>query len=105
MTNHTSDLYKVEEEYFNIYQIIIFIFAGIALLKIRKNDNIEELLLPVIFLGGLLFHIIWETKSIYVIQYYYILLPFSAYGINLAFEYIKEKKLFDKFVKVLKEKK
>lgn len=105
MTNYTSDLYKVEEEYFNIYQIIIFIFAGIALLKIRKNDNIEELLLPVIFLGGLLFHIIWETKSIYVIQYYYILLPFSAYGINLTFEYIKEKKLFDKFVKVLKEKK
>ena len=41
----------------------------------------QNVLLPVIFIGGFLFHIIWETKAIYVLQYYYLLLPFSAYGI------------------------
>jgi len=39
-------------------------------------------LLPLIFIGGLAFHLIWETKAIYVIQYYYLLLPYAADGIT-----------------------
>ena len=79
-----GNLYKIEENYFNIYQILIFIFASIGIFKIaRKNINKLKLyLLPIIFIGGFLFHIIWETKAIYVIQYYFILLPYTAYGIN-----------------------
>lgn len=105
MVSYTGKLYKIEEGYFNIYQIIIFVFAGISLFKNRKNDNLEELLLPVIFIGGLIFHILWETKSAYVIQYYYILLPFAADGINVFFSYIKDKKIYTKIKEFIKEKK
>lgn len=101
MVGYTEKLYKIEEQYFDTYQIIIFVFAGIALIKLRKKDDIEILLLPVIFLGGLLFHILWETKSIYVIQYYYILLPFAAKGIDMFFEYLKEKQIFNKLKKLI----
>ena len=83
-----GNLYKAEEFIFNIYQIIVFVFAGLGLFKLSKNINLKQAFLPIIFIGGFLFHIIWETKAIYVIQYYFLLLPFAAYGINYFTENI-----------------
>lgn len=77
-----GDLKQVEEFIFEIYQIIIFTFAGFGLFKLSKTINLNQAFLPIIFAGGFIFHIIWETKAIYVIQYYFLLLPFTAYGIN-----------------------
>lgn len=82
-----GNLFKIEEFCFKIYQITIFITSSVGIFKLRKNVNSQKLLLPLIFFGGFLFHIIWETKAIYVIQYYFILLPFSSYGLD----YIGEK--------------
>ena len=81
-----GDLYKKEEFIFEIYQILIFIFASIGIYRISNSANAKQSLLLIIFAGGFLFHIIWETKSIYVIQYYFLLLPFAAYGINFIIE-------------------
>lgn len=81
-------LAEVEEFYFDIYQIIIFTFAGIGLFKNSKELNLKNSIIPIIFIGGFLFHIIWETKAIYVIQYYFILLPYAAYGLNFLIEKI-----------------
>ncbi len=100
IVGYNEKLYKIEEQYFDTYQILIFIFAGIGLIKLRKKDSLDILILPIIFLGGLVFHILWETKSIYVLQYYFILLPFTAKGIDLFFNYIKEKE----FIKNIKNK-
>ena len=79
----SGNIYRIVEKYFDIYQIVIFITGSIGIFCLGKfsKPEIKKLLLPVVFLGGFLFHIIWETKAIYVIQYYYLLLPFSAYGI------------------------
>lgn len=93
-------LYKIEEIYFNIYQIIAFIFAGYGILKIYKNNDTKNILLPITFLGGFVFHIFWETKAIYVIQYYLILIPYTAYGLTEFFNYIKNKDLTKKLVKL-----
>lgn len=84
----SDNLYKIEEFIFKIYQIIIFVFAGFGLLKLSKNINLKQAILPTIFLGGFIFHIIWETKAIYVIQYYFLLLPFAAYGLNYLIEFL-----------------
>lgn len=99
-----GNLYTVEENYFNIYQIIIFIFAGIGIFNNSKESNLQNSLIPIIFIGGFLFHILWETKAIYVIQYYFILLPYAAFGldlfINKSVSYFKRRKklkLKDKF--------
>ncbi len=98
MVSSNGRLYRIEENYFNIYQVIIFIFSSIGIFIICKTKtfNLQKSLLPIIFIGGFLFHIIWETKAIYVIQYYYLLLPFAAYGINLISE---------KIIKIIEEKK
>ena len=78
--------YKIEESVLNIFQVIVFIFAGFGMIKIFKSGKIEFILLPMIFLGGFVFHAFWETKAIYVLQYYYLLLPFAAYGIYEFFD-------------------
>lgn len=90
-------LYNLEELYFNTYQIIIFIFAGYGILQINKNNEIKHILLPIIFLGGFVFHILWETKAIYVLQYYFLLIPYSSLGLKEF--YIKIKNIKLKFVK------
>lgn len=79
-------LATLEEMYFDIYQIAIFIFSSIGIFKISNKSNLKQALIPIIFVGGFLFHIIWETKAIYVIQYYFILLPYAAYGIGYTIE-------------------
>ena len=89
-----GNLYKLEENIFNIYQIIVFVFAAIGLFKLSKEINLKQAILPIIFFGGFLFHFVWETKAIYVIQYYFILLQFAADGINYCIE-----KLISKFQK------
>ena len=57
---------------------------------IIKRNDIERLLLIVTFIGGLVFHfVLWETKAIYVLPYYFLLLPYTAIGINKLFENIQ----------------
>ena len=85
-----GNLYKFEEWILNIYQIIIFNFGAIGIYLISKKKELSDFLIPVIFIGGFIFHIIWETKAIYVIQYYFLLLPYTAYGLNYIFDKILE---------------
>ncbi len=87
----SGTIYKIEEEYMNIYQIVVFSFAGYCLLKLFKQAEVKNLLLPIIFIGGFAFHLLWETKAIYVLQYYYLLLPFTAYGISKFYDYVEMK--------------
>ena len=88
----TKKLIKNYLSKYKIGLIIVFIFAGIGMLKIFKQGKIEHILLPMIFLGGFVFHTFWETKAIYVLQYYYLLLPYAAFGIVQLFEKIEKLK-------------
>lgn len=78
-------------KYLDIYDIIIFAFAGAFIFLNIKNIEIKEGLLLIIFLGGFAFHILWETKSIYAIPFFEILLLYSAMEITNLFEFIEEK--------------
>jgi len=94
-----GDLYDLEENLFNIYQIIVFIFASVGIFKLSKDFDLKKAIFPIIFIGGFLFHVIWETKAIYVIQYYFLLLPFAAFGLNYFIDKSSD------FVKKIKKKK
>lgn len=80
-----GDIYIKIENLMDLFEDIIFIFAGIGLFCLIVKFDIKNMILPLIFLGGLLFHLIWETKSIYVIQYFYVMLPIAAYGMYKIF--------------------
>ncbi|MCI8308999.1 MAG: hypothetical protein HFJ45_02035 [Clostridia bacterium] len=86
-------------KHLQVYQkaiiLIIFGMTLCVLVKYRKNISNEVLLLVLCFMGGFMFHILWETKSRYIISYIIVLMPLVS--INLG-------KLNLKKVKMLNEK-
>ena len=60
----------------------LLLYAVLNLKKISLN----ELLLGVCVFGGFLFHGFWETKSLYLYQYFLLLLPYAAKGIVTLLE-------------------
>lgn len=58
------------------------IWAGILLYLFlrRKSRNIYELIGPVIFLGGYLFHLFWESSSSYTLPYFVVMIPYAVKG-------------------------
>ena len=94
--------FDVIERVFDAFQIIFFVSAGFGVYKFRKEEDLRFLMIPITVLGGIAFHFIWETKAIYVIQYYYILIPFVAYGLCKGFEYFEENKIVENIKNKLK---
>ena len=70
------------------YMIIFFGFSLVFIIKHYKEYNGWQLLF-MIFIGGFLFHIIWEAKSQYVYPYFFPLMPLTAFSLSKALERIK----------------
>lgn len=81
-------------KFLDIYQIIIYAFTVISIAISIKNKELNEknIILILVFFGGFLFHILWETKSVYVIPYFYVLIPVAADGISKILDIINRKK-------------
>ncbi len=70
---------KLSKLYDRIHFIVIFgCFAYIILDNSKKNRDC--LLLQMIVVGGFLFHMIWEAKTLYVLPYFIIMVPLSIRG-------------------------
>lgn len=84
---------KVIVRYLDVLEVIIFLSSSIFVIwSIKtKNMNYKNVILILTFIGGFFFHIIWETKSLYALTYYYLLLPTAAGGLNLILDYISKK--------------
>ena len=86
MALQTDELVKNKTERLLIYQkaIVIIIFGAsiLVIIKNRKNLSNEIVLLLTIFIGGFLFHILWEAKSRYIIPYVLILIPIASISID-----------------------
>ena len=68
--------------------LIIFGITILVIMKHRKNISNEVLLLIIIFIGGFLFHILWEAKSRYIIPYIITLIPLASIEVE---DYVMEK--------------
>ena len=42
---------------------------------------LHRLLLPMIFIGGFIFHLFWEAKGQYTITYFVLLIPYCVKGV------------------------
>ncbi len=81
--------------------LLIYSFTFIYALLNRKNINLNSILLSTIFIGGFLFHILWEMKSRYTLPYVIIIIPLATLGISQFIECITNSK---KLKKVLNNK-
>ena len=81
---YEGKLYQVLSEYMNLFQLLVFaaVFAGLLICrKGEKRWQLTKLYLPMVILGGFIFHTIWEAKSQYIFPYFVCMLPGAAAGI------------------------
>lgn len=59
-----------------------WILAGTFLYTVfrLKKSSMEEIILPITFVGGFVFHLFWEAEGLYAILYFPLLLPLSVCG-------------------------
>ena len=66
----------------NIATFTILIFSLLFFIYNKNNVNNEYVIITLWFLGGFLYHFIFEAKPIYVYPYITILVPLASIGIN-----------------------
>lgn len=79
---YSGGLQKVFDNWFNYYVMMVYIFftAGMVWLIFRRKLNTESLILPVAILGAILYHMLFEAKSQYILPYFILMIPFAVYG-------------------------
>lgn len=82
---------KLIVKYLDIYQILVYSFVTIYVILNRKKITNKEACMLIIFIGGVFFHMIWETKSLYAIPFFILLLPYCAEGLEQIFTKVEEK--------------
>ena len=82
---YSGGLSKLLDHWFNYYNMIIYIgfTAGMAFMIIRRKKMLTPaaIILPTAVLGGVLYHLIFEAKSQYLLPYFIMLIPFAMYGL------------------------
>lgn len=64
----------------NYMQTLILLGVLLFLLLRWRSGKLYELMGAVIFLGGWLFHLFWESSASYTIPYFLILVPYGVWG-------------------------
>lgn len=82
------------KEFCNVYSSMVLFGVCLWIYIGKKEITINDLLLAIVFIGGFVFHTIWEAKCQYVMPYFVLLLPYSVRGYQLYYNIIvaREKK-------------
>ena len=73
----------------NLFQFIILVgAAAFCLCYDGRNNTIKNLVPAMIFIGGFVFHLIWEAKCQYTLPYFILLIPYAVEGFSTAAEWI-----------------
>lgn len=83
--------YQIVNNYQKGLVLLIFLASFIALTKNRKNLSLEVIFLTTIFIGGFLFHTLWEMKTRYVLPFVILLIPLATIGIEPIVNKVGEK--------------
>ena len=71
-----------------LFGVICYIILGF------KEIKLKELLYAIVFIGGFIFHLIWEAKCQYTITYFVLLIPYFVIGYyklcNILAKYVNE---------------
>ena len=71
-------------------QHLLVLFGTLLYTFFNKQKDLKYFLIPIIILGGAMFHIIWEAKSQYILYYFVLLLPLCIKGYSLLFDNFNE---------------
>lgn len=77
-----NDMYV---QYCDFYQLLIFFLAAVFFWVYRTRIDVNQCVLIVVVIGGLLFHILWEANSKYILPYYIYIIPYAALGMDYIY--------------------
>ena len=75
----------------NQFQQLIFFGVLLSLFELWRRRVMESSLLPLIILGGLLYHLLFEAKSQYALPYFVLMIPMAAFGFGWFFYRIENR--------------
>lgn len=88
-TIFSGKIHTLLSHYMNRYQTVIYTFFLISLIAMFfTRRKIYELILPMGIVGGLLFSLMWEAKSRYVLPYFIFMIIYAAFGIYILQHFI-----------------
>ena len=73
----------------DFYQLLVFLALLVGIIRLWKKKDLLRCLLPLILLGGISYHLLFEAKSQYAMPYFVLLLPIAAYGLFTFFRRIE----------------
>lgn len=73
--------------YLNLFQSLVYALALTALISMKEVDS-KKMFFALCFLGGFLFHLVWEISPHYMLRYFIFLFPYAAEGIKVLRESI-----------------
>ena len=89
--------------YFKFFEVMIYLSSFLFVCIEKKADD-KSLLLLTTFIGGVMFHILWEAKAQYALFYFVLLIPVAVNGCAL-FRSTANALLAEKKAKLGEEKK
>ena len=80
---YTGGLSKLLDHWFEYYNMIVYLSftAGMIWMVYRRKTDPCTVILPLTVLGGVLYHMMFEGKSQYILPYFVMLIPFAVYGL------------------------
>lgn len=64
----------------NVVQTLVLFGTVMYFILNYKKIKIKELIFAIIFIGGFIFHLLWEAKCQYTITYFILLIPYTVLG-------------------------
>ena len=68
--------------YMDVFAQLVFVGMIAALLLMLRRREYTSLILPLTLLGGMMFHMMWEGKSQYILPYFMLMIPSAAWGLT-----------------------
>lgn len=66
-----------------LFGMLLYVFLN------WRSRNLYELMGAVVFLGGYLFHFVWESSASYTIPYFVVMIPYGVKGLADWIRYVK----------------
>lgn len=76
----------------NFYHLFLFAGCTMGLVSLVRSWSLEKAYFALNIFGGVLFHMLWEAQSRYVLGYYVMMLPLAASGYFTLFKYLRKKR-------------
>lgn len=92
---------KGVKRYMDIYAQLIFAAVFVGIISCLKNKNFLSVTFPLIILGGMMYHLLAESKSQYAMPYFILMIGFAAYGLMVIYDLARAKTKDNRFIRLI----